>query len=265
MRSKSSMLHSTPAAWAMARKVQHGIGRAARGHDHGDRSRWTFVTMSRGLMSRRMASISTLADSRAEFISVVRVGHGAGIGQAHAQRLERAAHGVGGVHAAAEPVPGWRCSMSLQFLVAHLARAFSPTASNTLTMFRSQPLQQPAGWCRHTHRCWARWRAACPSAAGHVLVAAANHQHAVHPLAPTQVSTQSAITSRLTRLYFMPSVPMAMPSLMVGVPKIWALPPASSYAGHRRVGQLFAAAVARRDGAVAVGHADHGLVEIGLP
>ncbi len=44
---------------------------------------------------------------------------------------------------------------------------------------------------------------------------------------PTQVSTQSAMTSRDTRLYFMPSVPMAMPSLMVGVPKICGLAPAS--------------------------------------
>ena len=39
---------------------------------------------------------------------------------------------------------------------------------------------------------------------------------------------QSEITSRLTSEYFMPSVPMAMPSEMVGVPKICALPPASS-------------------------------------
>ena len=44
---------------------------------------------------------------------------------------------------------------------------------------------------------------------------------------PTQVSTQSEMTSRDTRLYFMPSVPMAMPSLMVGVPKTCALAPAS--------------------------------------
>jgi hypothetical protein len=36
------------------------------------------------------------------------------------------------------------------------------------------------------------------------------------------------MTSRDTRLYFMPSVPIAMPSLMVGVPKICALPPAAS-------------------------------------
>ena len=41
---------------------------------------------------------------------------------------------------------------------------------------------------------------------------------------------QSEITSRLTRLYFMPSVPMAMPSEIVGVPKTCALPPASSMA-----------------------------------
>jgi hypothetical protein len=44
---------------------------------------------------------------------------------------------------------------------------------------------------------------------------------------PTQVSTQSAITSRDTSEYFMPSVPIAMPSLMVGVPKICGFAPAS--------------------------------------
>ena len=44
---------------------------------------------------------------------------------------------------------------------------------------------------------------------------------------PTQVSTQSAMTSRDTRLYFMPSVPMAMPSEMVGVPKTCGLAPAA--------------------------------------
>jgi len=38
---------------------------------------------------------------------------------------------------------------------------------------------------------------------------------------------QSAITSRDTSEYFIPSVPMAMPSEIVGVPKIWGLPPAA--------------------------------------
>ena len=41
---------------------------------------------------------------------------------------------------------------------------------------------------------------------------------------------QSAMTSRDARLYFMPSVPMAMPSLTVGVPKTCAFAPAASIA-----------------------------------
>ena len=39
----------------------------------------------------------------------------------------------------------------------------------------------------------------------------------------TAVSTQSAITSRETSEYFMPSVPIDMPSEIVGVPKICGL------------------------------------------
>ena len=38
---------------------------------------------------------------------------------------------------------------------------------------------------------------------------------------------QSAITSREISEYFMPSVPIAIPSEMVGVPKICGLPPAA--------------------------------------
>ena len=43
----------------------------------------------------------------------------------------------------------------------------------------------------------------------------------------TEVSTQSAITSRETSEYFMPSVPIAMPSEMVGVPNNCGLAPAA--------------------------------------
>ncbi len=43
----------------------------------------------------------------------------------------------------------------------------------------------------------------------------------------TEVSTQSAITSRETSEYFMPSVPIDMPSEIVGVPKVCGLAPAS--------------------------------------
>ncbi len=43
-----------------------------------------------------------------------------------------------------EPVPGMACcSISLSRWSLILPAAFSPTASNTLTMFRSHPSRQP--------------------------------------------------------------------------------------------------------------------------
>ena len=56
-----------------------------------------------------------------------------------------------------------------------------------------------------------------------------------------------------------------MPSLMVGVPKICGLAPASCSASHGRVGQPLQPRVARRDRRVAVGHADHRLGEVARP
>src|ERR1041384_5658390 len=47
------------------------------------------------------------------------------------------------------------------------------------------------------------------------------------PSQPATVSIESAITSRDTSEYFIPSVPIEMPSEMVIVPKMTALPPAS--------------------------------------
>jgi len=47
------------------------------------------------------------------------------------------------------------------------------------------------------------------------------------PSAPTTVSIESAMTSRETSEYFMPSVPIEMPSDTVMVLKMIALPPAS--------------------------------------
>ena len=49
------------------------------------------------------------------------------------------------------------------------------------------------------------------------------------------VSIASAITSRLTREYFIPSVPIEMPSLTVMVPNIWGMPPASLAAASARL------------------------------
>jgi hypothetical protein len=44
--------------------------------------------------------------------------------------------------------------------------------------------------------------------------------------APQAVSMESAMTSRETSEYFMPSVPIEMPSLTVMVPKSCGIPPA---------------------------------------
>ena len=53
------------------------------------------------------------------------------------------------------------------------------------------------------------------------------------------VSIESAITSRLTREYFIPSVPIEMPSLTVIVPKVWGIAPAArAAASARRVRSL---------------------------
>ncbi len=74
------------------------------------------------------------------------------------------------------------------------------------------------------------------------------------PSQPTTVSIESAITSRETSEYFMPSVPIEMPSEMVMVLKITALPPAfvDPVGGMPR--QRVDVHVARRD--LAPGRAD---------
>jgi hypothetical protein len=53
--------------------------------------------------------------------------------------------------------------------------------------------------------------------------------------APQAVSIESAITSLETREYFIPSVPIEIPSLTVMVPKSWGIaPPARTAASARR-------------------------------
>ena len=48
------------------------------------------------------------------------------------------------------------------------------------------------------------------------------------------VSIESAITSRETREYFIPSVPIEIPSLTVIVPKTWGMAPESRMADSAR-------------------------------
>ena len=51
---------------------------------------------------------------------------------------------------------------------------------------------------------------------------------------PDTTSMESAMTSRETREYFMPSVPIEIPSLTVMVPKSWGMPPAARTAASAR-------------------------------
>jgi hypothetical protein len=136
------MDHSTPAAWAIARKCSTAlveppvamITATAFSID-------LRVTMSRGLMSLRMASISTLADSLAEFIF-----SSCGLAMvdeytSDTPRASKADDMVLAVYMPPQlPVPGTaRCSISCRSKSLRLPAAFWPTASNTLTMFRSWP------------------------------------------------------------------------------------------------------------------------------
>ena len=68
MRSKSSIVHSTPAVWAMAKKCSTALVEPPVAMITATAfSMASLVTMSRGLRSFLMASIKTLADSLAEF------------------------------------------------------------------------------------------------------------------------------------------------------------------------------------------------------
>ena len=51
------------------------------------------------------------------------------------------------------------------------------------------------------------------------------------------VSMESAMTSRETSEYFIPSVPIEIPSLTVIVPKTWGMAPAARSAASAALGQ----------------------------
>ena len=82
------------------------------------------------------------------------------------------------------------------------------------------------------------------------------------PSQPTTVSMESAMTSRETREYFIPSDPMEMPSETVMVLKMMALPPARLTPLFGLAGQLINVRVAGGDHAPGGGDADDGLAEI---
>ena len=80
----------------------------------------------------------------------------------------------------------------------------------------------------------------------------------------TAVSIASAITSRETSEYFIPSVPMPMPSVTVGNAEHLRHRARLLERGHRAVDERLDAGVARIHRAVAVGDADDRLLEIAV-
>ena len=83
--------------------MEHGVGGAAQGHDHGD---GIFEGLARQDVQRLDVLFKQVADGRAHLarfgeLAFALRGIGGAVGQAHAQRLDGRGHGVGGVHAAA--------------------------------------------------------------------------------------------------------------------------------------------------------------------
>ncbi len=84
-------------------QVQHGIGRTAERDDDGD---GIFKSFLREDVERLDALLQHVHDGRAGAAAIVHLGGRNGVlrgavGQAHAERFNRAGHGVGGIHAAA--------------------------------------------------------------------------------------------------------------------------------------------------------------------
>ena len=99
-------------------------------------------------------------------------------------------------------------------------------------------------------------------AAGHVFVATADHQHAVHPLAlhASLNAIRNDFTADQGVLHALSSHGHAIGN--GGGAKNLRIAACFFNARHSRIGQFLQATVARGDGAVTVGHADHGLYKI---
>ncbi len=108
--------------------------------------------------------------------------------------------------------------------------ACAPTASNTETMssLRESPVMQPGKIVPpYTNTAGRFRRAIAMSDPGMFLSQPPIATKPSIPSHPTTVSIESAMTSRETSEYFIPSVPIEMPSETVIVSKIIALPPAA--------------------------------------
>ena len=249
-------------------KVQHGIGGATGGHDDGD---CIFDRFARDDIARLDVFFDRFDQHRRRRFGgielfVVRVGHGAGINQRNAQGLEGAGHGVGRVHAPARAGAGNGALLDfVQIKVAQitggvLAYGFEHAHDIEVLAFVAAGQNRAAVdidrryiGTQHAHQ-----------TAWHVFVTAANHHHAVHPLALHAGLDAIGNHFAADQGIFHPLGAHGHTVRDGGRAKHLGI--ASSFFNPRdgRVRQFLQAAVARGNRAVSVGNADHRLFEVGF-
>ena len=249
-------------------EVQHRVGRAAGGHDQRD-------SVLDGVVRDDVARAQVVLDGFDEHarrfrrgIGLLRVrrGHLRRTQQADAQGLERRRHRVGGIHAPARADA--RAGVLLDAVVVLLRhRARGERAHRLERRHDGQRLALPLPGLdgagvdvdrRHVHPCHRH------NATRHVLVAAADNQHAVHALAVDRrldrVGDHFARDQRILHAF-------GAHADAVGHGR--HAEHLRHRAGflqrrHRPVDQRLDAGVARIHRAVAVGHADDRLLEIAV-
>ena len=246
--------------------VKHGVGGAAGGHDDGN---GVFDGLFGHDVARFQIVLDGLYQHTCRFFGavggfVVRICHRARKRQAHAQGFKRGTHGVGGVHAAAGAAARNGAALNLtKIFLAHVARSelahgFEHANDVEVLAFVAARQNRSAvdinGWHigpQHAHH-----------AAGHVFVAAPDHQNTVHPL--TADAGFNAIGNHFTRhqavLHALGTHGHAIGNR--GGAKNLCVAARCFDASHRCVGQFLQTGVARCDGGVPVGDANHGLFEI---
>ena len=251
MRSKSSMRPLHARRVRDGEVVQHRVGRAAGRHDQRDR------VLDR-LARDDVARLEVVAGSPRPAPAPTRPRSRPSPRRARPSATSRA----GSCRAPRTTTTWcWRCtcrrrrrrvgqaffSMPSKSSSLILPAANAPTASNARHdgEVLALPLARLDGAAvdvdrRHVH---ARHR---HHAARHVLVAAADDQHAVHALAVDRRSRSRRRSPRATPASTSsPSVPMPMPSVTVGTPNTCGIAPACLERRHRAVDQRLDAGVAR--------------------
>jgi len=192
--------------------MQNSIVETTQRDDHSDR---IFKSVPGHNVERTQATFEHGQHCRASTLqsSFFRLGDGVlggAVGQAHAQSLNGAGHGVGGVHPAAGARPGNGAGLDLlqlrvvDFAIGVSAHRFK---TDTISSLRGSPVMHPANGSAINKTDDRLSRAMAINDPGIFL---SQPPMATKPSIPSQattVSIESAMTSRETSEYFIPSEP----------------------------------------------------------